>query len=306
MLAGSHSSLYVEYPTHGMESSKRSRATGGTMRPAYVAAIAAAVAVATSMARADGYEPQVVTMAAPSFAGGYIGLNAGGTWGTSDYSTDAGCRPTTFAVFCDSTASSAVNGPAVARSGTGSLSSSGFTGGIQAGYNWQVGRIVFGGEGDFGAFSLGKSVNPTGVFPQPFLGTNYSLTESMSTDWLITVRGRLGVTVAPQLLLYGTAGVALTDFQFSTSYADNAIDSTFPGGAGSTSISNVITGWTIGGGGEWLLDGRWSIKAEYLYIDFGSTNIPVALSNTEDYTQTMSVDADLSAQVARVGVNYRP
>ena len=281
--------------------------TGGSMRTAYVAAVAAAVAVASSaMARADGYEPQVVTVAAPNFAGGYIGLNAGGTWGSTDYSTDPGCPATTFAVFCDSNASSAVNGRAVARSGTGSLSSSGFTGGIQAGYNWQVGRIVFGGEGDFGAFSLGKSANPTGVFPQPFLGTNYALTESMSTDWLITVRGRLGVTVAPQLLLYGTAGVALTDFQFSTSYADNAIDSTFPGGAGSTSISNVITGWTIGGGGEWLLDRRWSIKAEYLYIDFGSTNIPVALSNTEDYTQTMSVDADLSAQVARVGVNYRP
>lgn len=64
--------------------------------------------------------------------------------------------------------------------------------------------------------------------------------------------------------------------------------------------------WTIGGGGEWLLNDRWSIKGEYLYVDFGSTNMPVALSNTEDYRQTMWVDADLSAQVARVGINYRP
>ena len=102
------------------------------------------------------------------------------------------------------------------------------------------------------------------------------------------------------------AGVALTDFSFSSSYSDNAIDPTFPGGSGSTSISTVRTGWTVGGGGEWLLDSRWSIKAEYLYLDFGSTNFPVATSNTAAYTQTMVVDADLSAQVARVGINYRP
>ncbi len=69
-----------------------------------------------------------------------------------------------------------------------------------------------------------------------------------------------------------TAGVALTDFSFSSSYSDNAIGPTFPGGTGSTSISTVKTGWTVGGGGEWLLDSRWSIKAEYLYLDFGSTN----------------------------------
>jgi len=194
----------------------------------------------------------------------------------------------------------------VAQSGSGGLSGSGFTGGIQGGYNWQVGRIVFGGEGDFGAFNLVKSVSRSGSFPVPFLGTAYTLDESMSTDWLITLRGRLGFTVTPALMLYGTVGVALTDFKFSSSYSDNAIDSTFPGGTGSSSVSNVLTGWTIGGGGEWLLNDRWSIKGEYLYVDFGSTNVPVPLTNTETYKQTMWIDADLSAQVARVGINYHP
>jgi outer membrane immunogenic protein len=273
-------------------------------------AIIASVIVTAAMsisANADGYATTVAREAVgPSFAGAYIGLNAGAAWGSSDYSTNPGCPDTTLAVFCDSGGVSRVNGPAVANSGTGSLSSSGFTGGIQGGYNWQVGQIVFGGEGDFGAFNLGKSVRASGEFPSTFLGDAYTLDESMSTDWLITLRGRLGYTVTPQLLIYGTAGLALTDFKFSSGYSDNAIDATFPGGKGAASVSNVVTGWTIGGGGEWLIDSRWSIKAEYLYLDFGSTNMPVALSNTEDYTQTMSVDADLSAQVARVGVNYRP
>jgi outer membrane immunogenic protein len=272
-------------------------------------AVLVAVTAAAPGLHADEYEPTVLAAAPPTFAGAYIGLNAGAAWGSLGYATDPGCPPDAVeAVFCNNSPPSASNGAAVANSGSGTLSRSGFTGGIQGGYNWQAGNLVFGGEGDFGAFSLSKSVNPTGVFPFAFAGTTYALSESMSTDWLITLRGRLGMTVMPQLLLYATAGVALTDLRVSSGYADNAIDplQSLPGGTGSSSVSNVRTGWTIGGGGEWMIDSRWSVKAEYLYVDFGSANFAVATSNTEEFQQTMTIDADLSAQVARVGVNYRP
>ncbi len=191
------------------------------------------------------------------------------------------------------------------RAVRGDLSSSGFTGGIQGGYNWQNGSIVYGGEGDFGAFDVGGSASPAGIFPFPFLGTTYALSESMSAKWLATLRARLGYTIAPQLLLYATGGIAFSDFKFASGYSDNAIDPTYPGGTGFGKKSGVAVGWTLGGGGEWLLDGPWSIKAEYLYLDFGSTSIDVATSNTAAYTQTMHVEADLSAQVARVGINFR-
>ena len=248
--------------------------------------------------------------AVPHFAGGYVGLNAGAAWGSSNYATNPGCVPDTAdGVFCEQPPDpSAANGTAVAASGTGDLASTGFTGGIQGGYNWQFGNIVFGGEGDFGAFNLSNSASPAGVFPFPFLGTTYALTESMSTSWLATLRGRLGYTVTPELLLYATGGVAFTDFKFSSGYSDNAIDpsQSLPGGTGSGSVSNVITGWTIGGGGEWMLDSRWSIKAEYLYLDFGSTE---PRRRDEQHGGVHAEDcrstADLSAQVARVGINYR-
>jgi outer membrane immunogenic protein len=84
------------------------------------------------------------------------------------------------------------------------------------------------------------------------------------------------------------------------------VGGSFTGGTGFGSRSDVTAGWTLGGGGEWLLDGNWSIKAEYLYVDFGSMNVPVNVSNTPEFTQTMVVDADLSSQVARVGLNFRP
>ena len=245
----------------------------------------------------------------PAFGGAYIGLNAGAAWGSARYATDPGCPvdPLADAVFCNAppTANS-VNGAAVAASGSGDLPAAGFTGGIQGGYNWQYGNIVVGGEGDFGAFDFDKSTNVAGTFPFVFAGTTYALTESMSTQWLATLRGRIGYTVTPYLLLYGTGGLGLTDFKFSSSYRDNANNGVVFGGTGFGERSEVKAGWVVGGGGEWLLDGRWSVKAEYLYLDFGSMGVAVPVSNSPAFTQTIFVDTDLSSQVARVGINYRP
>lgn len=270
------------------------------MKAIVAAAIRAALCLVPTLGHAE--EPTA------TFGGAYIGLNAGAAWGSSGYTTDPGCPdPSVDAVFCNTPPSSAaVNGTAVASSGTGKLTSTGFTGGVQGGYNWQMGRgVVFGGEADFGAFDLSQSATIKGTFPFAFAGTAYTLNESMSTDWLATIRARLGVTVTPQLLLYATGGVAFSDFEFSSSYGDNANNGLVPGGTGSGSLSGVRTGWTVGGGGEWLLTGRWSIKAEYLYVDFGSETIAVHTSNTAAFQQTMEVDADLSAHIARAGLNYR-
>ena len=270
------------------------------MKAIVAAAIGAALFIIPTLAHAE--EPTA------TFGGAYIGLNAGAAWGSSRYETDPGCpSSTSFSPFCVASPDpSAVNGTAVASSGTGKLTPSGFTGGVQGGYNWRMGGgIVVGGEADFGAFDLSQSATIKGVFPSAFLGTAYALNESMSTDWIATIRGRVGVTVTPELLLYATGGIAFTDFEFSSSYSDNAVDTTFPGGTGYDSKSGVRTGWTLGGGGEWLLDGRWSIKAEYLYVEFGSEKISFPVTNTAAYWQTMAVEADLTAHIARAGLNYR-
>jgi hypothetical protein len=69
------------------------------------------------------------------FSGFYAGFNAGAAWGSSGYTTDPGCAPSgTSSVFCEVDAS-AINGLAVANSGSGDLSTAGFTGGIHGGHN---------------------------------------------------------------------------------------------------------------------------------------------------------------------------
>lgn len=259
----------------------------------------------------SAWSTPIVSMAAvpsSSFSGFYLGGDVGVAWGTSHYQTNPGCRSLDEnAVFCNVNPDPSItNGTAVATSGTGKMTLSGVTGGVQAGHNWQREHVFFGGEGDFGALNLNKSVRPNGTFPFTFLGTQYSLTESISTNWLATLRGRIGTTVIhPQFLLYGTAGAAFTNYKISSGYSDNAIGGGFPGGTGYGNHSNNISGWTVGGGGEWLLMEHFSIKVEYLYVDFGSVTVSVPTSNTPSYTQTIQVKTALTANLIRFGLNYR-
>jgi hypothetical protein len=44
---------------------------------------------------------------------------------------------------------------------------------------------------------------------------------------------------------------------------------------------------------------------EYLYVDLGSMRVAVPITNTSQFSQTMSVSSELTAQIGRVGLNYR-
>lgn len=268
--------------------------------------LAAGIAMFVSIAaQAADVRPLIYKSAAsvPVWTGFYIGGNLGGAWGRSDFSTNPNCPPQPVdAVFCNV---GSPNGLAVAAAGSSRLSSNGFTGGVQAGYNRQAGAVVWGAEADFNFLDLRKSVANAGTFPAPFLGTQFTLAEDVRTSWLATVRGRMGVTVMPNVLLYATGGLAITDSKLASAYGDNAVDNVFPGGTGSASMSGVRMGWTAGGGLEWMLARNWTLKAEYLYLAFASKSFAVPLTNTPAFSQTMFVDSDFSAQVARVGFNYK-
>ena len=67
----------------------------------------------------------------------------------------------------------------------------GLVGGVQLGRNWRSGKVIYGIEGDI------------------------SFSDAASVDWFATVRGRLGYLVTPGILVYGTAGLGLIDFDHS-------------------------------------------------------------------------------------------
>jgi outer membrane immunogenic protein len=144
--------------------------------------------------------------------------------------------------------------------------SSGVTGGIQGGYNWQSGPWLYGVEADFNLSSA------SGTF------ASYQF----SNPWFGTLRGRAGYAIN-NVFLYGTAGLAL--------------------GVGTVSLNGLSEssghlGWTVGVGAEFGLaplglSPNWSAKVEYLYLGL-----------SQGAVLPTSVSSSFPSNVLRVGVNY--
>jgi outer membrane immunogenic protein len=247
-----------------------------------------------------------------NWSGFYVGVNAGVAWGNSDAKTTADC-PATGGYFCDATIVNGLgNAAAVSASGTGSSSTSDFTGGIQTGYNLQSGNFVYGAEIDFSAFNLKASRSSSGIYPS-VPAFSHTVTSSIDSDWLFTARGRLGWATS-NWLIYATAGLAMTDLRGGNSFVDTVFPTVLQAGSSAGLKtdwkSDLKTGWTAGGGVEWALNRNWTVKGEYLYMDFGSVSaasIPTYTSLVAPFTRTnvVSTSSDLTAHIARVGINYR-
>jgi outer membrane immunogenic protein len=158
-------------------------------------------------------------------------------------------------------------------------------------------------EVDVASFRLAASRSVTSIIP-PCLGTpadTITLGSSFDTNWLFTARTRLGVAVSPNVLLYGTSGLAVTELGVSNSI------SSLSGAQGAAHDSGRVVGWTIGGGAEWALDRNWSLRAEYLYLNFGkvTVNAPVSDANPAHFNNNLATSVDLTAQIVRGGLNYK-
>jgi len=227
-----------------------------------------------------------------SWTGFYVGGFVGGNWGRATADTTT--------VF-SSTGYFAPNSvPAIETAGRQNLNPSGFNGGGQVGYNYQTGHFVVGAEGDFGWMTGKKTVAATAPYPC-CPTTNFTVTQSVKTSWVSTVRGRAGYA-AGNLLVYATGGVAFADLNYAEVFTD-----TFATANESAGIKNTRTGWTGGGGVEYKF-GKWSAKGEYLFADFGrstttSTNL-TAPSTTSWPTKVFTHSIYLKEHLLRFGLNY--
>jgi outer membrane immunogenic protein len=248
---------------------------------------------------------------AQDWSGFYFGANLGGAWGNTDATSTVTCPANpAVAYFCSAVAGQN-NGPAVSNAGTGSLSDDNIIGGGQLGYNLQQGGLVYGFEVDLSSFDIGASRQASGNYPTPFgggvPGNTFTIGSGLGTSWLLTSRGRLGWAVS-NVLLYATGGLALTDLKVTSSFKDNLAPGAFvPGASMSASDTEVKAGWTIGGGVEWALGGNWTVRGEYLYLDFGSASASGVITNASfpGGTNPIAVSEDLTSHIARAGVNYR-
>ena len=249
-----------------------------------------------------------------SWKGFYIGGNVGGT--TSNHSlvtSTAFCGGFTTPTGCYFAQSSV---DLVNRAGNRQAKPKGFTGGVQAGYNFQAGNFVAGIEADFNSARQNQTVSGRDTYTNVSPGFPFQVTQTIKTDWLMTVRPRAGFT-AGKALIYGTGGLAVTNINYQMNFED------FPGAfASKATASNTIketkAGWTAGAGAEFKVSDKWSVKGEYLYTQFntsGTTNngsfvftnasaIPSG-SPTLVPNQIFTNNVKLKSNNFRFGFNYR-
>ncbi len=176
--------------------------------------------------------------------------------------------------------------------------SSGFIGGGQVGYNFQINRTVLGIEADlsYSDVHIDNTINGTTAAATPFTST-----QSQKLKWLATLRGRVGYTPNDALLLYVTGGLAFGRVEDSTRLAFNTVGGTTYFGSGTSTRS----GWTVGGGAEYGISTNLSAKLEYLYFDLGRTSlngIDVLFPGNPFQTHAQF---DHNGHIARLGLNYR-
>lgn len=220
------------------------------------ASVASAADMATKAPAGYTYAPPTTT---DPFTGIYIGATAGAGFNTSDHSV--------FGVIPASDLSQEPQGAVV---------------GIHGGYGQRFGSNAWylGGEADIQVANLKGSGD---------LASRLIITTSSKNDWFGTVRGRFGVFLMHNVMLYGTAGLAY----------GNADATLTISGLGTSSVSATKTGWVAGGGLEIALNDHWLARGEWMRVDLGNVSV------TNGNPAILTFNSGFQADIFRGGVSYK-
>lgn len=149
----------------------------------------------------------------------------------------------------------------------------GIVGGAMIGYNFQIERLVFGLEGDFGwtnAHGVGTAPPPPPPPPGLISVTSHG-PNSYDARWTSHVRGRFGYAF-DNWLVFAAGGFAAADLSFHE------------GAIGTTVVPAPVTGgkyygWSVGGGVEQAFTANLVGRVEYFYDDYGHKDYAGALGD---------------------------
>lgn len=264
------------------------------------AAVAIGAILGVGVASAADIPPRSYTKAPTMVAevynwtGFYVGGNVGGVWGRSSGTNDF--------LDLEEIGSTATNPQA------NSLRNSAVIGGIHAGYNWQMARWVFGVEADLDwTDSHNGFCRQTSINSLPCSDNDFGfLTLNEKTEWLGSVRGRLGYAWE-RLMIYGTGGAAWG--KIDTSINANCLVE----GCGESRVtlnttgkfSDTKVGWVAGAGVEAMLSANWIVRVEYLHYDLGGVTNTLNLRTDPSFPQDAPWSRSLRYDTVRAGLSYK-
>lgn len=156
------------------------------------------------------------------------------------------------------------NGTNFPGDGEGNIEGVGY--GLLLGYNFQNGKWVYGGELTFSGLNVDGAescVNPTFAC-------------GVDVERAMTLSGRIGYTVGPKTLVYGTAGFAKADVYAYTN-----------GPIGINGQTQSLDGYVFGIGVEHAFSDRFSLRGAILRHNFDDENFQTDVLYTNidaDYT----------------------
>jgi opacity protein-like surface antigen len=197
-----------------------------------------------------------------NWTGFYVGGNVGGAWANG--------------TLTDNLAGVSLGG-----------NNSGFIGGIQAGYNWQVTPyFVLGVEGMYDVSSMNNSVT-AGILNRTVQGTT-------NTNRVATIAGRLGIA-QNNWLFYGKGGGGWAERDASV-----AILTTTGIDGSALSASGTGSGWLAGGGIEYGVTPNWTWRVEYDYLKLSDwTNSGGIIFPADTFTLRRQIN------MVTLGLNYK-
>lgn len=151
----------------------------------------------------------------------------------------------------------------------------GAAGGITAGCDKQIDKVVVGVWGDYTWHDQEFSIS------SPYVGALAAL--SLDDQW--SIGGRAGYLVTPDALVYGLVGYTRASYGSLTSPAFGA----------SMSVPD-FAGIIVGGGAELALGSGWSMDARYTYTKLDSETVDIG---------GFPLGLDPSIHTVRVGAAYR-
>ena len=248
-------------------------------------------AVAADLAKAPPPRPAPVAPVI-NWTGFYVGGNLGGVVENASGTSN----------FTDTT-------PNPPNPQSNSFTNTSFLGGVQAGYNWQFAPLwVAGIEADWDWTNTGYNFcRQTSVSSVACSDNGFGFeTINSKTDWLATLRGRLGVTWG-NWLFYGTGGAAWGRINTTLSLNCTALgcgESSIAAVSASSSAGTTAAGWVAGLGAEWMFAGNWSVRAEWLHVDLGSINDSLPTVGSGGTIQTAVWSRTEKFDEFRAGFNY--
>lgn len=189
----------------------------------YLLATASGVAAAAVAGSAQAADMAVAKAPVPmppaaSWAGWYIGVNAGAHWQQATNENSYG-----------------------GIASTATTNKSGFIGGGQIGYNWQSGNFVYGLEGDIDGL--------TGTAQSSPLLSQINKNFTNRINWLSTIRGRAGLALG-DTMAYMTGGVAIGGVKnawVAPNFDPKSVTTTRVGWTVGGGIDHMLTqNWTFG------------------------------------------------------------